>query len=238
MTGLFLFIFTIIVVFFIVQIGAIAFELTGMTWQQAKFQALSCFTGTGFTTRESELVTRNPQRRKVASVIMILGHAGDLSLIATFVNYLRTIFEEDTIHYLPFTGIVVPIALWQIGKLIILLIILYYVHKYFFKSMFWKKIAVGIKKKLKKGKLVSNATFEEMTLGDSNFGVLRLVIKENDEYVNKTILESRFKNLTGSQILTIERNYKMIPNPAPDTVLLEGDILYCFGKKKGFKTVR
>ena len=94
MTGLFLFIFTIIVVFFIVQIGAIAFELTGMTWQQAKFQALSCFTSTGFTTRESELVTRNPQRRKVASVIMILGHAGNLSILATFVNYLEQFFRK------------------------------------------------------------------------------------------------------------------------------------------------
>jgi hypothetical protein len=236
MSGLFLFLFTIIVVIFIVQIGAIAFELTGMTWQQSKFQALSCFTGTGFTTRESELVAGNPQRRKVASVIMILGHAGDLSLIATFVNYLRTIFEGDTVHYLPLTSIIVPVAIWQIGKLIILLIILYFVYSYFFKSMAWKKIAVRIKKRLKNGKLVSNATFEEMTLGNSDFGVLRFIIKENDEFVNKTIIESDFKALTGSQILTIERNYEIVPNPSPETKLLKDDVLYCFGKKKGFKT--
>ena len=235
MSGLFLFIFTIIVVVFIVQIGAIAFELTGMTWQQSKFQALSCFTGTGFTTRESELVTRNPQRRKVASVIMILGHAGNISLLATFINYLRTIFTENVVRYLPFTNIVIPVALWQVGRLLILLIVLFFVYKYFFKSLLWIKLAVRIKKRLKRGKLISNVTFEEMSLGDSNFGVLRLVIKDYDEFVNKTIMESRFKVLTGLQILTIERNHKMMPNPTPETILQTGDILYCFGKKKVFR---
>ena len=233
MSGLFLFILTIIVVFFIVQIGAIAFELTGMSWQQAKFQALSCFTGTGFTTRESELVARNPQRRKVASAIMILGHAGDLSLIATFVNYLRTIVEQtDPVHTIPFTRIVVPIALWQIGKVLFLLLALFLFYKYFFKSLLWKKIAARIKRKLKKGILVSTTTFEEISLNDSDYGVLRLIIKEDDDYVNKTIIESGFKKKTGAQILTIERNNNMLPNPKPGTVLLEGDILYCFGHRK------
>ncbi|MCF7792083.1 MAG: TrkA C-terminal domain-containing protein [Victivallales bacterium] len=233
MSGLLLFVFTIVVVVFIVQIGAIAFELTGMTWQQARFQALSCFTGTGYTTRESELVSRNPQRRKIASGIMILGHAGDLSLIATFVNYLRTVFGEGkSVHYIPFTDISVPLLIWQFGKLLLIIIIIYIIHKYFFRSMLWKKFTVGIKRKLEKGKLVANTTFEEVNLGDSNYGVLRMVIKADDKYVNKTIGESRFKELTGAQILTIERKNKMIPNPSPDMILKKDDVLYCFGKQK------
>ena len=35
--------------FVVVRIGAVAFNLTGMEWAQAKFQALSCFSGTGYT---------------------------------------------------------------------------------------------------------------------------------------------------------------------------------------------
>ena len=78
----------IFVSFVVVRIGAIAFELTGLEWSLAKFQSLSCFTGTGFTTKEAELITGNPQRRKIASVLMVLGNAGLVILIASFVSSL------------------------------------------------------------------------------------------------------------------------------------------------------
>ena len=85
--------FTIIIVsFIVVRIGAVAFELTGLEWSLAKFQALSCFTGTGFTTKEAELITGNPQRRRIASVLIVLGHAGLVTLIATFASSLSTDF--------------------------------------------------------------------------------------------------------------------------------------------------
>ncbi|MBE3143376.1 MAG: hypothetical protein IMZ61_05555, partial [Planctomycetes bacterium] len=51
-----LFLTLIIISFIVVRIGAIAFQLTGLEWSLAKFQALSCFTGTGFTTKEAELI--------------------------------------------------------------------------------------------------------------------------------------------------------------------------------------
>ena len=60
--NLILFILVLLSSFIIVQIGGIAFELTGLEWSIAKFQALSCFSGTGFTTKEAELITRNPKR--------------------------------------------------------------------------------------------------------------------------------------------------------------------------------
>ena len=42
-----LFIIVVIASFIIVRIGAIAFQLTGLEWSLAKFQSLSCFSGTG-----------------------------------------------------------------------------------------------------------------------------------------------------------------------------------------------
>jgi Trk-type K+ transport system membrane component len=77
--NLILFIVTIAISFLVVRIGAIAFQLTGLEWALAKFQSLSCFSGTGFTTREAELITGNPQRRKIATSLMILGNAGHAS---------------------------------------------------------------------------------------------------------------------------------------------------------------
>ena len=87
--NLILFVVALIASFIVVRIGAIAFQLTGLEWSLAKFQALSCFSGTGFTTRESELIVGHPKRRKIASMLMVLGNAGLVMLIATFANSIR-----------------------------------------------------------------------------------------------------------------------------------------------------
>ncbi|MHC4153076.1 MAG: TrkA C-terminal domain-containing protein, partial [Planctomycetota bacterium] len=92
--GLFLFIIVLVVSFIAVRIGAIAFQLTGLNWELAKFQALSCFTGTGFTTRESELIVGHGQRRKIASVLMVLGNAGLVLMIASFATSLNPLIMD------------------------------------------------------------------------------------------------------------------------------------------------
>ena len=87
--NLVLFVTVLIASFIIVRIGAVAFHLTGLEWSLAKFQALSCFTSTGFTTKEAELVTANRQRQRTASILIVLGHAGLVTMVATFANTLR-----------------------------------------------------------------------------------------------------------------------------------------------------
>ena len=71
--NLILFLMTIATSFIAVRVGAVAFHLTGLEWPLAKFQALSCFSGTGFTTKEAELITGHPKRRQIASILMVLG---------------------------------------------------------------------------------------------------------------------------------------------------------------------
>ena len=74
--------FFIVISFLIVRVGAVALELTGLPRGKARFQALSAFTGTGFTTRESEMIVNHHQRRKVVALLMVLGNIGIVSLIA------------------------------------------------------------------------------------------------------------------------------------------------------------
>ena len=108
--NLLLFIVMISVSFIVVRIGAVAFELTGLEWSLAKFQSLSCFTGTGFTTREAELITGNPQRRRIATVLMVLGNAGLVTLIATFANSLRPNIVKPNFN-VPFLDLILPTML-------------------------------------------------------------------------------------------------------------------------------
>jgi hypothetical protein len=69
----------------VTRIAAGAFVATGLPPETAKFQARSAFTGVGFTTDESSLIVRHPQRRKIAFHLMILGNLGTATVLASLV---------------------------------------------------------------------------------------------------------------------------------------------------------
>jgi len=76
---------TILISFIIVRIGGFALQLTGIEPEIARFQALSAFSGTGFTTREAERVVGHRTRRRIVTALIILGNAGTVTVIATLV---------------------------------------------------------------------------------------------------------------------------------------------------------
>jgi len=67
----------------VIRIGAVAFLMTGLSEQVAQFQALSAFSGTGYTTDEAENIVKHPARRQIASVLIRLGSVGIVTSIAT-----------------------------------------------------------------------------------------------------------------------------------------------------------
>ena len=71
--------------FLLVRLAATVLRLTGLPEPVARFQALSAFTGTGFTTSEAETIVNYPVRRKVVSLAMIVGNLGLVSVLATLV---------------------------------------------------------------------------------------------------------------------------------------------------------
>ena len=74
----------------ITRIATVALTYTGMYRESARFQARSTFTGTGFTTSESEKIATHPVRRRIMLLLMLFGNAGVAtvltSLIVTFVG--------------------------------------------------------------------------------------------------------------------------------------------------------
>lgn len=69
----------------ITRIAADALILTGLSKDSARFQARSAFTGSGFTTNESEQVVNHPVRRKILMMVIFLGSAGVISTISTVI---------------------------------------------------------------------------------------------------------------------------------------------------------
>lgn len=69
----------------ITRIATVSLTATGLSRESARFQARSAFSGSGFTTSESEAVVRHPLRRRIIMWLMLLGNAGIVALIASFV---------------------------------------------------------------------------------------------------------------------------------------------------------
>lgn len=65
------------------RIATVALTVTGLPPESARFQARSALSGTGFTTDEAEQVVNHPLRRRIVMVLMLLGTAGLVTVIAS-----------------------------------------------------------------------------------------------------------------------------------------------------------
>ncbi len=84
---------------------------TGLPPDVARFQARSAFTGTGFTTTESENVVNHPARRKVLSITMLVGNLGTPTLIVAVLAGLIGPGPGDTVQRLVVMVAVLAVAL-------------------------------------------------------------------------------------------------------------------------------
>lgn len=229
MTNLFLFILVLVVSFVVVRIGAIAFQLTGLEWSLAKFQALSCFTGTGFTTREAELITCSRQRRRIASILIVLGHAGLVILIATFANSLipqESVFQRISEPILPFET---PDSLIIWMNLIIIVVAVYIIYRLFSNEKVAKRLTNFLRRKVIRREIFKRVTFEELMIATGGYGITRIQAGRGCPVLNKTLAEAELRKLDIT-VLAILRGERTIPNPRADAQILLGDELICFGK--------
>ena len=230
-----LFIITLIASFIVVRIGAIAFQLTGLEWSLAKFQALSCFSGTGFTTKEAELVTGNKQRRKIASVLIILGNAGFVIMISTFAGSMvptkDTILNKLSESFFPFS---VPAYLVVWVNLAIIIVVVYSIYRIFTHEKFVRKMTNFLRKKIIKKEIFQRVSFEELLLATGGYGISRISIRAGSPVLDKTLANSGLRE-QDIMVLATVRGIETIPNPPANMKILLGDELICFGKLENIR---
>lgn len=73
----------------VTRIATVILVASGLSREAAKFQARSAFTGTGFTTLESEGMLNHPLRRRVAMALMLLGNAGIVAAASSLIIGFR-----------------------------------------------------------------------------------------------------------------------------------------------------
>jgi hypothetical protein len=93
-------VFTVLIVLtcslVVVRVATVGLTMTGLSKDLAQFQALSAFTGSGFTTRESEKIVNHPLRRRIVMHLMLLGHGGIVIAVASvMLSFLNTSGRAD-----------------------------------------------------------------------------------------------------------------------------------------------
>lgn len=229
-----LFIIVVIASFIIVRIGAIAFQLTGLEWSLAKFQALSCFSGTGFTTKEAELITTNKQRRRIASILMILGNAGLVTMIASIASALaaqQALWAKLSESFLPVSipGYLVP---WV--NLIIIIVAVYAIYKTSTNRKIVGRLTNFLRTKIIRKEIFKPVSFEELLLLAGGYGVSKIDVCDKCLMLNKTLSDSGLKK-EDITVLAILRADETIPNPPANTKILLGDELISFGKLENIR---
>jgi len=225
--SIFVFFAILVVVYFIVKIGGAAFELTGLKPDQARFQALSAFTQTGFTTKEAELIVTHSQRRKIASWLMIFGNAGLVTLVATLVSTINT--EKPSTLLIPVIDQHLPGFMLPYAHLAILLIFLLLVYLIFTRSSLSKILFKKVQQQMVSKKIIHPVSFEEFLLTAEGYGVSQVEITRYNPLKDKSLAESQLRE-HDILVLSIEREDDHLLNPSPRTKFMVGDKLICFGR--------
>jgi hypothetical protein len=212
----------IIIVFLTItinRIATIALSHTGLSTDAAKFQARSAFTGSGFTTTETEAVMGHPVRRRIIFALMLMGNAGLVTAASTLV--LAFALPKTTSSLFISIGII-------IGGIALL--------TWFTKSKLVDRIISKIIDRVLR-------RYTDLDLRDyvavlhltGDYQITNLSIEEEDWISNKMLKESDLSH-EGIVVLGIQRkNGPYIGSPSADTEIHAEDVLTVYGKAASFK---
>jgi hypothetical protein len=215
MSGLYLLLPTFLVIvlsLLVVRAGAIALAMTGMDEKKARFQALSAFTRTGFTTKEAELVTRNPRRRTIITWLMILGNAGIITVIVTATSSLASTSSGAAL------GI-------GIAALIAGAVLLYVIARFTPLTKIWTRF---VEKKFVDSDFFEEGVSEDLLHLNEGYGLVKIFVTEKSPLIGKTLLESNNPD-NDFWVVGIEREKDWISLPKSREKIEEKDKLIVYG---------
>lgn len=193
------------------KLFCVLFKLTGLPEDKARFQVISILTSTGFTTRESELITQHPTRRRLAQNAMILGYVG----LATIIPFLVTILKES----LNFYNI--------IRFILVFAVILFVLRNRHVLEAFDAIVEKIVMKQRLKNKVRRN--IYKLMHQSHGYGLYHVLIDRDSPYVGITLREAKLKQ-TQIQVLSIDKGNAQVPFPDANYVFEKGDNILVYGK--------
>lgn len=197
----------------ITRVATIALVHTGLSRESARFQARSAFTGVGFTTNESEGAVNHPVRRRVLMILMLLGNAGIVTVVASSIlTFLH--FEQGEAGF------------WNAALLASGLLVLWLTA-----TSKWvdRRLSRWIGWALRRYTGLDTRDYASLLQLTGDYRVSELQVEDEDWIAGKTLSESGLRK-EGINVLAIQhREGEFEGAPSGDTRLHAGDTLiaYC-----------
>jgi hypothetical protein len=197
--------------FLVVRAGAIALMMTGVEREKAKFQSLSAFTGTGFTTRETETVVNHPARRRIITWLIIVGNAG---IIAVIVSATSSLVTSRGVQ-IPMNGLILVVGAVAVFWLAT-------------RGGFIRRWDMFIENRLVRSRALEEAPAEDLLHFLEGYGLVRGIVSPACDLIGSSLAALRLPE-QGVLVLGIERKGHWIPIPRSDETIAEGDRLVAYG---------
>ncbi len=218
--SLILFAVILTIIWMIVEIVSILLKSTGMDMYKARFQTISILTHTGFTTRESELITQHPFRRKIASFLMVVSYLSQITLISVLINALMQNTNKLLI----------------IGAILIVILIFFFslTRTKFLSSRIDRFVERIIEKRIFRS--TKKNPMSQVMKTSTDFGIFEIIIDEDRGLNGKTLSESGLKK-SFIQVLKVDKGNETINFPEPNYLIGVGDKLVVYGKIKSIREI-
>ena len=209
----------ILVSFIVVRIGGFALQLTGIEPDVARFQALSAFSGTGFTTREAERVVGNRTRRRIVTILIILGNAGMVTVIATLVASFTQVSGYA----------------WFFIRLAIIIGGIFGLYQLIIRSNFGRRIPAWLQRPVMNRILKEAPAVEEIFHVEKDWAISLVMIKGSSNIIGLSVTDITAEE--DIEVLAIDRAGTYLTRPNWDEKIAEGDRLLVYANRKSVKRI-
>ncbi len=210
----------VLVSMIVVRIASVALTLTGLSNELARFQARSAFSGTGFSTTESEKVVRHPVRRRIIMLLMLLGNAGIVTAMSSLI--LSFIGTQQA------TGITGSIWFRITCLLSSLSVLWMFAHSQWID----RKLSRFIRWALKRWTSLEVRDYAGLLHLTGDYVVLELNVEADDWLANQALTDLKLAD-EGVLVLGIEKaNGNYLGAPRGKTILDEDDTLLLYGRQE------
>jgi hypothetical protein len=203
--------FALLFSFLVVRAGAVALMMTGVEAEKARFQSLSAYSGTGFTTREAESVINHPARRRIITWLIIIGNVGIITVIVTATSSLVSSQGRE---------IPINVILLVAGAAVV-----YWIGTRKGVIRRWDHF---IEERLAKSQTIEETSAEDLLHFLEGYGLLRGIVRTESPLVGSTLQGLRLAE-RGILVLGIERGAQWIPIPRATEEIQVGDRVIVYG---------
>lgn len=218
-------ILTLLIIIFlsitITKMAAIALVHTGLSFEAARFQARSAFTGSGFTTVESENVVNHPVRRRIIMLLMLTGNVGIVTAVSTLI---LTFIHESSSGYTIFKLILILVGigvLWFIAE----------------SKTLNKYISRFIHYILNKFTDLDVRDYASLLLLAKDYRLAEIKVQKEDWIADRTLAETELSK-EGLLVLGVKRlDGTYIGAPRGSTLILHEDVIIVYGRVAEIETI-